>query len=159
MNALADSPCFRWAQKIMYDSIETSDAWLAFNLGMIKSSDTKHPSEAHPTVQHVEKQNGSFLVSVGGTLVQVCSLFCLVCLLTCLISSWLLFSPFAFSYLPIACLFIFSRNMNPQSYKQHQIKRITTPNQKDTSTMMHQMHYGKIAFVIIVLYIAIAAFA
>lgn len=70
MNALADSPCFRWAQKIMYDSIETSDAWLAFNLGMIKSSDTKHPSEAHPTVQHVEKQDGSFLVSVGGTLVQ-----------------------------------------------------------------------------------------
>ena len=55
----------------MYDSVETSDAWLACNLGLIKSSDIKHPSEIHPTVQHIQKEDGSLLVSVGGTLAQV----------------------------------------------------------------------------------------
>lgn len=71
MEVIVNSPCFRWAQRYMYDTIETSDAWLACNLGLIKSSDVKHYSETNPNVQHLQNQDGSLVVSVGGILVQV----------------------------------------------------------------------------------------
>ena len=71
MEAIVNSLCFRWTQKYLHDSAETSDAWLACNLGLIKSSDIKHESELDPTIQHLQKEDGSLLMSIGGTLVQV----------------------------------------------------------------------------------------